>query len=394
MRIIFPTISYNQNDNSIYNDLIDSLINHNHQVVVCRSNCEIHKTTLRKINENLQILDVKTGNQFEKNLVKKGINMLLLEKQFIRAIKENLLSYSFDLILYATPPISLNGVVEFSKKHFNAYTFLMLKDIFPQNAVDLKIIKKSSLIYKYFAAKEEKLYRISDYIGCMSQKNKDYLKKYDLSIQKKSHVFFNSVKINNKNTKETFDSHEYTTFLFGGNMGKPQNINYLLKIIESLKTYPKSKFIIVGKGTEKEVVENYAKTNSINFKYINFLEKEEYENLLKSADIGLISLDPRFTIANIPSKLPTYYNLKKPVLAITDTCTDLKNMILENECGWWCDSNDMENIINTIKEICESKKEQKRRGKNAYVYAKKYFDVEINVKQIENFYNMIKEKSL
>jgi glycosyltransferase involved in cell wall biosynthesis len=390
VRIIFLTISYNQNGNSIYNDLINSLINHKHQIVICRSNCEIEKNTLKKINENLHILDVQTGNQFEKNLIKKGINMLLLERQFIKAIKKNLQSYSFDLVLYATPPISLNGVVEFCKKIFNAKSFLMLKDIFPQNAIDLKMVKENSFIHKFFSKKEEKLYRISDYIGCMSQKNKDYLKKYDLSIQQKSHIFFNSVKISDEKDEEILTSSQYTTFLFGGNIGKPQNVNYLLKIIDYLKTYPKSKFIIVGKGTEKEVVENYAKTNSTNFKYINFLEKEEYENLLKSADIGLISLDPRFTIANIPSKLPTYYSLKKPVLAITDTCTDLKDMILENECGWWCDANDMENIINTIKEICGSKEEQKRRGMNAYNYLKEYFDVEINVKQIENFMEELK----
>ena len=65
-------------------------------------------------------------------------------------------------------------------------------------------------------------------------------------------------------------------------------------------------------------------------------------------------------------------------------------MILENECGWWCDANDMENIINTIKEICGSKEEQKRRGMNAYNYLKEYFDVEINVKQIENFMEELK----
>ena len=104
MRIIFLTISYNQNGNSIYNDLINSLINHNHQITICRSNCEIGKTTLKKVNENLHILDIQTGNQFEKNLIKKGINMLFLERQFIKAIKKNLQSYSFDLVLYATPP--------------------------------------------------------------------------------------------------------------------------------------------------------------------------------------------------------------------------------------------------------------------------------------------------
>jgi aspartate 1-decarboxylase len=54
----------------------------------------------------------------------------------------------------------------------------MLKDIFPQNAVDLGMIKTTgikSLLYKYFRRKEKGLYFISDRIGCMSQANVDYV---------------------------------------------------------------------------------------------------------------------------------------------------------------------------------------------------------------------------
>ena len=52
---------------------------------------------------------------------------------------------------------------------------LCLRDIFPQNAVDLKMMSKSSIIYSYFRRKEKKMYRIADAIGCMSQGNIDYV---------------------------------------------------------------------------------------------------------------------------------------------------------------------------------------------------------------------------
>lgn len=54
------------------------------------------------------------------------------------------------------------------------HTYFLLKDIFPQNAVDLGFLSKAGLkrsIYKYFRKKEIELYKISDYIGCMSNTN-------------------------------------------------------------------------------------------------------------------------------------------------------------------------------------------------------------------------------
>lgn len=384
MKILFLTISYSINGGTIYNDLVDCLIEHGHEIVVCRSSLDNSIHHIEDIKKGLTLLNVKTGNQFEKNLIKKGINMILLENQFISAIRKCLNGYSFDLILYATPPISFNGVIQYCKKKFEAKSFLMLKDIFPQNAVDLGMMKKGSYVYNYFSKKEKKLYDVSDYIGCMSNKNVEYLNKYDIEIQKKAHIFYNSIKIHDT-LKSNHSQNEITTFLFGGNLGKPQNIKFLLSIVEELKTYSKARFIIVGKGTEDLMVKKYAESNLKNFSYIPFLEKKEYDKLLLNCDIGIISLDPRFTIANIPSKLPTYYLYKKPVLAITDEFTDLREMVEKEKCGWWCSSNDRRTVIKVIKEICKSKPQQIQRGLNAYGYVKRLFDVETNVEQIEKF---------
>ncbi|RGS74705.1 hypothetical protein [Coprococcus sp. AF21-14LB] len=102
-------------------------------------------------------------------------------------------------------------------------------------------------------------------------------------------------------------------------------------------------------------------------------------------DVGLISLDPRFTIPNIPSKFQTYLKLKKPVFAMTDRNTDLKEMIEDHKCGWWCAADNEAEIIQTIKYICENKEEQIQKGKNGFEYLKQEFDVEKNVDKIEAF---------
>ncbi len=135
----------------------------------------------------------------------------------------------YDLILYATPPITLYSAIKYCKKQYNAKTFLMLKDIFPQNAVDLELFSKYSLIYLYFRIKEKKYYQISDNIGCMSKGNIEYILENNHKINKKKLcIFYNSIRTNNN--KSTIFNKNKTIFIFGGNIGKPQNIMFLLGV--------------------------------------------------------------------------------------------------------------------------------------------------------------------
>ena len=92
----------------------------------------------------------------------------------------------FDLILYSTPPITFTKVIALAKKENpGAKTYLMLKGIFPQNAIDLGMLSISGLkglLYKSFRKKEKRLYELSDFIGCMSPANVKYVLKYNPEV--------------------------------------------------------------------------------------------------------------------------------------------------------------------------------------------------------------------
>lgn len=381
MRILYLSISYSLQKDSLYNNLVDSLLARGHSVTIVRCSKD---NKLEKVNKDYTILNVNTGNPFEKNYIKKGINQILLSHYFKKVIKKNLKNMRYDLILYATPPITLYSAIKYCKKQYNAKTFLMLKDIFPQNAVDLELFSKYSLIYLYFRIKEKKYYQISDNIGCMSKGNIEYILENNHKLNKKKLcIFYNSIRTNNN--KSTIFNKNKTIFIFGGNIGKPQNIMFLLEVIKELKDYNKAYFKIIGKGTEANKVKNYQINNKLkNLEYIEYLPVHKYEEEMQTADIGIISLDHRFTIPNIPSKFQSYLRQKKPVLAITDENTDLKQMIIDNDCGWWIEANDVEKIVCKIKSICEDKNIQVQKGENGYKYFIKEFDVEKNVDILEN----------
>ena len=158
-------------EHNIYSDLLREFVKNGHEVfVISPSEKRENKPTHVVKEDHATILRLQIGNTQKTNIIEKGISTLLIESQFKAGIKKYFSNVKFDLVLYSTPPITLVSAVEYVKKRDGAKTYLLLKDIFPQNAVDIGLMSKTGakgLLYKYFRRKEKKLYQISDRIGCI-----------------------------------------------------------------------------------------------------------------------------------------------------------------------------------------------------------------------------------
>ena len=372
MKILFLTLVYSKKGNSIYKDLIDELAKQGNEisVIAALERREKKKSYLEVESEKIKVLRVKTFNIQKTNLIEKGIGTLTIEKRFIKAIKKFYKDEQFDLVLYSTPPITFERVIKFIKKRDDARSYLLLKDIFPQNAVDLGMFSKKSLFYKFFRSKEERLYKISDYIGCMSPKNVDYLIKNNKYLEeKKIEVCPNSIEptkdinIDNSIRKDFGVDENELLIIYGGNLGKPQGIDFLIDILKENKSNSKLKFMIVGNGTEKDKIFNFVDNENLeNVIVKERLPKDEYDKLVRAADLGLILLDKSFTIPNFPSRLLGYMDAGIPVLAATDVNTDIGEIIEKNNFGYWCESGDLKKFNLILKKCLDNKKELKEKG--------------------------------
>ncbi len=365
MNILFLTIGRMEHieNRGLYTDLLRNFreLGHNVYTISPYERRTKLKTQL-KCDNGVSMLHVVIGNITKTNLVEKGISTLLIERQFKKAVKKYFNDIKFDLILYSTPPITFANVISYVKKRDNAKTYLLLKDIFPQNAVDIGMMSKSgikSIIYKMFRQKEKKLYKLSDYIGCMSEANVDYILKHNPYISpEKVHVNPNSIevcKVERNVEKRNEIRQKYNilkdtkVFVYGGNLGRPQNIPFVIKCLKENVGKKDRFFVICGTGTEysklKAFVENEKPDNVL---LLNGLPKAEYEEFIAAFDVGLIFLDHRFTIPNFPSRLLSYMQNSMPVLACTDPNTDIGKVVTENGFGWWCESDNPDNFTKAI----------------------------------------------
>lgn len=360
---------------SIYPDLLRYFRNQGHNVYTVGSYEKREgKETELKEDHGAKMLYVKIGNLTQTNLIEKGISTVRVESQYLLAIKKYFSNVKFDLVLYSTPPITLVKVVEYVKRRDGAKTYLLLKDIFPQNAVDLGMMRKNGLkglLYKYFRKKEKELYKVSDYIGCMSQANVDYVISHnpemDLSIVEicpncvepldKSVSLDKRIAIRNKYDIPL----DKKVFIYGGNLGKPQGIPFLIECLKSQKDNNNVHFVVVGSGTEYSKLESFIKEyKPTNVKLMKRLPKEDYDTMVGACDVGMIFLDHRFTIPNFPSRLLSYMQAKIPVLAVTDSNTDIGNVIVEGGFGWWCESNNVNNFDKLVSKINLDKLEEQK----------------------------------
>lgn len=396
MKILYLTILFpNNGHRNLYTDLVDKLIYKGHEitVVVAEESKNIKKTQL-KYENNAEVLRVKVGNQYGVGLIEKGYTTLKINPFLKAAIDKYLDSREYDLILYSTPPVTLSSLVKYCRKKFNARTYLMLKDIFPQNAVDLEIFSKKSIFYYYFKMKENNLYKLSDKIGCMSTANMKYIIENSNVSNEKVEIFENTTRIQNPiliNKDEIRKQNQLpidkVIFVFGGNLGKPQAIDFLLKGVENLSQYSKAYFLIIGDGVEKNKIMNYIqKEKPGNLMYLPKVEKSKYEKILKSCDVGLINLSYNFTIPNFPSRILNYMHEEIPILASTDVVTDIRELVeTDAKCGLWGASNDIDAFINNVKKLSENVNLRIKYGKNGRIFLQEKFNVEISVEKLEKY---------
>ena len=232
---------------STYTDLLRVFIRKGHSVVVICPQKRNNKELQIIESGTSKIVKIPTGDLFSSNPIKKGLATVDVERRFTAALKK-MTDRTFDLLLYSTPPITFSNAVKYIKKRDGLKTYLLLKDIFPQNAVDLGMLSDKgpkSVVWRYFRRKEKELYAISDAIGCMSPANCRYLTEHNPEVDPAIVEVCPNIADPDKKSVTEAERREIRdrygipqnkrVFVYGGNLGKPQGIPFL---IECLRKQP------------------------------------------------------------------------------------------------------------------------------------------------------------
>lgn len=394
---IFARQSEEKTDSTLTKDLADEFFKQGNNIIVATLlERKYKKETTLKIENGYEVLRIKTENYFNiSNSIEKGIATIKIPLDLRRGIEKSLKDRKIDLIITHTPFISSEKLVKPLKQLFNCPAHLILWDIFPQNAKDIGLLN-NKILFKFFKYKEKKMLQTYDYIWCMSQGNLNYMKnnyKYlssrTLGILKNWGIIKDKLKVDRESIRKRY-GYKLKEFIvvFGGNMGKPQKLENIIELAKKILDLEENniKFLFIGSGSEKERLERYVKKEGIiNIKFINYIPRDEYEELIASCDIGLVSLDERFTVPNFPSKTTDYFKLSLPILASIDNCAkEDYGFFLQTEAkaGKVAEAGNINDLYKIFMELYLNENLRKEMGENGRKYYEKYLSSEVAYKTI------------
>ena len=378
MRIIYLGLAVPNLNNyhNMYTELMVEFRRQGHEVLIVGP-CYDDEISGLQVEDDFQVIRVPTLKLFNVGKIQKGLANLLLPLQYKKALKKSGVNLQCDLIIMPTPPITLTGVAHWLKRRSKSKVYLILRDIFPQNAVDLKMMREGGIAYNLFRRMEKKMYRISDEIGCMSQANIDYVKAHNPEIEpKKLHLLPNwaemmtaKATLDKNAIRDKYGIHNKFTVVFGGNIGRPQKMENIVALAKACEDIDDIEFLIFGGGSAKEALVQLVEEQSCNnLQLHDFLSREGFFEVLQCCDLGLISLSEDFTIPNFPSKATAYMNAGIPVLASVDSNTDFGLFLEEHHFGLWAAAGDTTTLRTKLLGLYNDRELCSQMGANGYNY--------------------------
>lgn len=310
-----------------------------HQPYVFFPDSSIFEDYKIEIENGVVVFRFKCPESRDKNYVIRTINEFLMPYIIWRKyLKYEARKLKIDFIVCYSPSIFFGPLVRRLKRKYNCRAYLILRDIFPAWAVDLKLIKRGGVIHRFFSFIETELYRSCEVIGVQSEGNLAYFENRKEFQQKKIEVLNNwysplpytPCSIDIKSTKLRGKN----IFIYAGNLGVAQSPETLLSLMAAFMDDKTVGFVFVGRGSEFTWLKE--KTDKLKLENVLFypeIPPEEIAGLYDQCDIGLICLDARHQTQNIPGKFVSYMHSGLPVLAIANPGNDLFELITVYNVG-------------------------------------------------------------
>jgi len=376
-------------------ELAKELQSQGHDVTVCTPDNNLSQSFLDDEYDGVRVLRFNSGAIKNVSKIKRAINETLLSFTAWRDLKSYFNKNQHDLVVYYSPTIFFGSLVKKLKSIWGCKTYLILRDFFPQWAVDNGLIKDSSIIHRYFKYFEAISYRAADVIAVQSPSNKEYFQsnRHYYEFKNKLDVLYNWSDANiNFVKKESYRNKlglvDKVVFFYGGNIGHAQDMMNIVKLAQSLSEYPQAHFLLVGQGDEVSLILDAIDNHDIkNLSYLGSVSQHEYQEMLMEFDVGLFSLHRNHKTHNFPGKLLGYMKYSKPILGSVNVGNDLQEVISGSSAGFVSLNGEDEKLTENAIKLLESIEMRESMGGNARTLLKDTFSVASAAKKITGIFN-------
>lgn len=368
---------------------------HSISILTCYPRYNLAEEVLEKqypesVYENgIHVIRVRTPPHHKVSFVIRGLSQLLLPAMLLLKLKRHIRN-RLDCVLVYSPPLPLYVIGSYLKSRMGALYLLNVQDLFPQNAIDLGILKNRMLI-GVFEWLEQRAYKSASVVTVHSESNRRFLIERERIARRKIEVLHNWVDMDMSKEREPhssfrsrFELEGKFVFFFGGVIGPAQGLDLLVRCAARLRHEEDIAVLIVGDGSAKESLSRTARNYEIrNVLFESFVSKQEYSALLSEIDVGVVCLSPKNRTPVVPGKILGYMAASVPILAFLNRESDGHEIIRKANCGLTAVSDDEETAVNLMLKMYSDRKSMQRLGRRGYEYALQHFSKEVCMDHLE-----------
>lgn len=335
----------------------------------------------------VQVLRVKAPPTKDISYIRRTINEFLLPFFMLYNLRKSpLANVKWDGVIWYSPTIFLGPIANSLKKASHCRSYLIVRDIFPEWAVDMGLMGRG-LPYLFFKAIERYQYSVADVIGVQTPGNLNYIHACKLKRGQPVEVLQNwladapqaSSSISVDNTPIAGRK----VFVYAGNMGVAQGMMILVDLAECLQHREDIGFLFVGRGSDAGFLREEAVNRSLsNVVFFDEIEPDEIPGLYAQCHIGIVALDARHKTHNIPGKFLSYMQSGLPVLACVNHGNDLVELIHRERVGHASTDYSVESLQKLAERIVDDMIDDVEIADRCRNLSSKLFSAEAAVKQI------------
>lgn len=339
-------------------DLSRELVRQGHQLTVLLPAADLDGPWRLDDWEGVRVLRLRAPKTKDIGYVRRTLNEFWMPFAMRRQLRRSPLAQErFDGVVWYSPSIFHGPLVQTLKRQSRCPAYLIIRDIFPEWAVDMGLMGRG-LPYRVFDAVARYQYSVADVIGVQTPGNLVYFERWQAQEGRRLQVLPNWLGAPvQRSCPIRIDQTPLTgrkIFVYAGNMGVAQGMDRVMELVVQLQTRTDVGFVFVGRGSDAKRLKAQAHSLGLdNVLFFDEVDPDEIPDLYAQCHVGLVALDPRHRSHNIPGKFLTYMQSGLPVLANVNAGNDLAGLIREQRVGQVCEDNDLLVLKQMVEHLLE-----------------------------------------
>lgn len=334
--------------------------------------------------DGVRVLRFPTGPLHDVPAWRKGLAWLALPG--VVAGVGAILARRPDVLWVYSPPLTLGLAAAALRWRFRCRLVLHVQDLFPDNAVDLGLLR-SPIAIRSWRAIEGLCYRAADRVVVHSPGHVPWLRRHAALAHRPAdiEVVPNFVDVDavqaarrDAGLKRRLGLEGRFVFVFGGVMGFAQDLTTVVDAARLLRDRSDLAFLLVGNGVAREAAERRA-SGLAGVRFHDWVPPGDFAGWLRACDAGLVTLRPEMTTPVVPSKTLTFMAAGLPVVAAIPRTSDARDLVSRARCGLWVPAGDAKALAGACAALASDPASARAMGERGLAVCRESFSREVGL---------------